>query len=40
MIPEMGCVLSRCSLARAEGMAAEEAGARLPGLPQTASRAD
>ena len=29
-----------CSLARAEGMAAEEAGARLPGLPQTASRAD
>ena len=33
-------VSSRCSLARAEGMAAEEASARLPGLPQTASRAD
>ena len=29
-----------CSLARAEGMAAEEAGERLPGFPQTASRAD
>ena len=25
---------------RAEGMAVEEASARLPGLPQTASRAD
>ena len=30
----------RCSLARAEGTAAEEASARLPGLLQAASRAD
>ena len=35
-----GAPLSRCSLAQAEGMAAEEASTRLPGLLQTASWAD